>query len=94
MPIPDAASAIGVGPTTMYGLIKNNEVETILVGKRRVVLTESLCAYIERKRTAGYQPRRVPWDPPDPTIRARRLRQTKIKGTNHRRRLTSSAVSG
>ena len=47
--IPTAASMIGVGRTTLYGLIRSGEVETIRIGSRRLVVVDSLHAYIARQ---------------------------------------------
>ena len=69
-PVPDAAAALGVSVTTTYELIRGGEIETILVGRRRLVLNASLLAYVERQRTAEYQPRAVPWDAPAPQQKA------------------------
>jgi len=47
--IPDAAAQLGVGRTTIYGLIDAGEIQTIHIGRRRVVPRSSLEAYLERR---------------------------------------------
>lgn len=49
-PIPAAASMLGVGRTTLYGLIRAGDIETIHVGARRVVVVDSLREYVARQR--------------------------------------------
>jgi hypothetical protein len=45
-----AARMIGIGRTKLYELIGNGEVDTIKVGKARLVTTASLNVMIERRR--------------------------------------------
>lgn len=57
-----AAHKLGVGVSTLYGLL-GGELETITIGRRRLVLYSSIKSYVERCRIAqgGYQPQTVPW---------------------------------
>ncbi len=40
--INDARKAIGVGRTTIYSLIANGQIETVKIGRRRLVRVESI----------------------------------------------------
>jgi hypothetical protein len=51
--IPEAGARGLGGPTAVYGLIKDGEVETYTIGKRRFVTTESIRAYIKRRLAAA-----------------------------------------
>lgn len=42
--IPDAAKALGVGRSKLYELISDNRLETITIGRRRLVRTDSIRA--------------------------------------------------
>lgn len=44
--IPDACRMTGLGRSTMFDLIRRREIETRKVGRRRLILTDSLTAYI------------------------------------------------
>jgi excisionase family DNA binding protein len=50
-PIPEVAELLGVGRTTVYGLIDAGELGTIKIGKRRLVPHTDLVDYIERLRS-------------------------------------------
>ena len=43
--IPDAAKALGVGRSKLYGLITEGRIETITIGRRRLVRTDSMRAF-------------------------------------------------
>ena len=45
-----AAERLGVGLTTMRALIASGEVESITIGRRRLVLAESLAEYVQKRR--------------------------------------------
>ena len=49
IPIPQACNFIGVGRSTMYKLINTGEVETIAIGKRRLIVVESLKSLVASK---------------------------------------------
>jgi excisionase family DNA binding protein len=51
--IPDAAEAIGQGRTSVYELIRANKLETVFAGRRRLVVVESLQAYVASLRAAA-----------------------------------------
>lgn len=44
----EAGAALGVGRSTMWRLIKRGEVDTIRIGDRRLVVTQSLHRLVER----------------------------------------------
>jgi excisionase family DNA binding protein len=44
--IPDAAKALGIGRTGLYGLIGSGAIQARKIGNRTVVPTESLRAYL------------------------------------------------
>lgn len=44
--VPEACRITGLGRSTMFELIRRREIETRKVGRRRLILTESLTAYI------------------------------------------------
>lgn len=48
--VPDTTNRLGVGRTTVYRLIEEGQLETVQVGRRRLVLSESIDAFIERLR--------------------------------------------
>ena len=47
MSIKDAAQTIGVGRTTVYSLINQRRLETIKIGRRTLVKTDSIRALVE-----------------------------------------------
>lgn len=51
--IADTGPKIGVGRTKVYELIEAGEIETVRIGRRRLVVAESIDAYVERLRTAA-----------------------------------------
>ena len=53
MAIPEVASLLGVGRSTVYGLIDACEIEAIKVADARRVLAVSVQAYIQRQRKVG-----------------------------------------
>jgi hypothetical protein len=52
MPMRQFSEASGLGLTSCYGLDTKGEIETILVGKRRLVIVQSYLDYVERQRRA------------------------------------------
>lgn len=42
--IPDAAKALGVGRSKLYDLISEGRLETVTIGRRRLVRTDSIRA--------------------------------------------------
>jgi hypothetical protein len=60
MPIPRAADTIGLKETALKALIKDGTIETILIGKRRLVLFDSMKKYIESRRGKPGDARRNP----------------------------------
>lgn len=45
--VKEAAEAVGLGRTFIYALINEGQLETIKVGRRRLVKTESLHRFVE-----------------------------------------------
>jgi len=48
--IPTTVKMLGCGRTTVYELIKEGEIETVKLGKRRLVVMESLHSYVTNLR--------------------------------------------
>jgi excisionase family DNA binding protein len=51
--IPEASQAIGHGRSYIYELIGDGKIETVKSGKRRLVVVESLRAYVASLRVAA-----------------------------------------
>jgi excisionase family DNA binding protein len=51
--IQEACQAAGLGPTVLYGLIHDGAIETVRIGRRRLVLVRSLVRLIEGDRSEG-----------------------------------------
>ncbi|TFV67226.1 UNVERIFIED_ORG: DNA-binding protein [Bacillus sp. AZ43] len=45
---PEAGRMLGVGRTTMYGLITSGELRTVKIGRRRLVPAAAIEAYVAR----------------------------------------------
>ncbi|WP_426572151.1 helix-turn-helix domain-containing protein [Aquihabitans sp. McL0605] len=52
-PITDAAERIGVGRTTLYGLIESGDLESVTIGRRRLVTEDALRAFLARRAQAA-----------------------------------------
>lgn len=48
--VPNAARQLGVGVTTMRSLIASGAVESIVIGRRRLCIAESLDEFVQRCR--------------------------------------------
>ena len=48
--IPKGGNRIGVGRSKTYELINDGELETVNIGKRRLIVVASIDAYVERLR--------------------------------------------
>jgi excisionase family DNA binding protein len=70
MPVPEAAHKTGIGTSTMWDLIRQGLVETATLGRRRLVVRESLEKLIEQRRAAPKAPLAAP-----PVGRGRRPRR-------------------
>lgn len=46
--IPDAAKALGVGRSTLYGLVRHGELRSVHIGDRHLVPAGELAAYVAR----------------------------------------------
>jgi len=51
--IPNAADQLSVSPRVLERLIADGEVETVKIGRRRLVPDEALTEYIERLKRAS-----------------------------------------
>lgn len=51
--VPDAAEQLSISPRVLERLIKDGEVESVKLGRRRLVPAEALADYIERLRRAS-----------------------------------------
>ena len=49
---PDAAQMLGIGRSMAKRLVARGELETVEVGRRRLVLVASIRDYVERRRAA------------------------------------------
>lgn len=47
---PDAARALGVGKTKLFELLKDGDLESCQIGRRRLVAVESIHAFADRLR--------------------------------------------
>jgi excisionase family DNA binding protein len=45
----EAARALNIGRTRIYGLIKNNDLQSVKVGRSRRVVASSINTFIERR---------------------------------------------
>jgi excisionase family DNA binding protein len=52
--VDEAAQALGIGRSQLYELMMASHVESVKIGKRRLVIAASLDEYIERLRSAWY----------------------------------------
>ena len=51
--VEEAARRLRIGRTTMYSLISAGQIETVTIGRRRLVPPECVTAYVAVLRTAG-----------------------------------------
>ena len=51
--VEEAANLLGVGRSTMYGLIRDGEVESVQIGRLRRVPTEALPQFLARLRSTA-----------------------------------------
>ena len=49
--IPEAARALAIGRSTVYELIANGDLETVHIGRSARVTTDSIAAFIDRRRS-------------------------------------------
>jgi excisionase family DNA binding protein len=64
MPGQAAAAYIGVGLSSLYGLARDNKIESFTSGRRRLFVTASLERYIADRRAAeggNFRPQKLPW---------------------------------
>ncbi len=51
--VPGTTDRLSCGRTTVYKLIEAGELETVNIGRRRLVVAESVDRYVERLRSAA-----------------------------------------
>jgi excisionase family DNA binding protein len=51
--VEDGAAMLGIGRTTMFGLVRSGEVGTVTIGRRRLVPVADIDAYLDRLRAAS-----------------------------------------
>ena len=61
--IPHALKAVGLGRTKLYELINNGEVETVRVGRRRLVVVKSLLELLGQRRNKTFDDTLANWRP-------------------------------
>lgn len=49
----EAAEALGLGRTKLYSLIAAGEIESLTIGKRRLIPREAVSDFVERARSAA-----------------------------------------
>jgi hypothetical protein len=52
MPIPEFLGASGLGRSKTYDLINEGEIQSVLVGKRRLIIVQSYLDYLGRQKRA------------------------------------------
>jgi excisionase family DNA binding protein len=52
-PISDAAVNLGIGRTKLFELIAGGEIQTVTIGRRRLIPRDSLLEFVERLRAEG-----------------------------------------
>lgn len=53
--VPQARARLGIGATTMYGLIRDGRVRSIKIGSRRLIPESSLAEYVASLATSDEQ---------------------------------------
>ncbi|MGW8188889.1 helix-turn-helix domain-containing protein [Sphingomonas hankookensis] len=48
IPVKDAAKSLGIGRTKLYELIGGGQLQTLQIGRRRLVKTDSIRALVEK----------------------------------------------
>jgi excisionase family DNA binding protein len=51
--VDEAVEASGIGRTTLYELMRSGELESIKVGRRRIILAEDIRAYLDSQRASA-----------------------------------------
>lgn len=49
----DAAAQLSIGRTKLYGLLRNDELPSVVLGGHRLIAHEDLVAFVERLRTSA-----------------------------------------
>ena len=58
MPVPQFLAAAGIGRTMLYELIGAGEIESVKIGKRRLIVVQSYLDLLARRRAAEAEQRR------------------------------------
>jgi hypothetical protein len=59
MPVPQFLAAAGFGRTKLYDLIASGELDSVVIGRRRLILMDSYRRLIERQRVPSSQDRKA-----------------------------------
>mgnify|MGYP006371340431 FL=1 len=59
--IPDAADILSIGRPTLYAQIADGKIQTITIGRRRLVTRKELEAYLDRLSATDNTLAPVPW---------------------------------
>jgi len=51
--VEEAAARLRIGRTTMYGLVSSGAIETVTIGRRRLVPAECVTAYVTALRSGN-----------------------------------------
>lgn len=51
--IEEAAQSLGVGRTTVYDLMSSGELESVKVGRRRIIPVDAIGAFLAARRAAA-----------------------------------------
>ena len=70
--IPEAATVLGCGISSVYGMMREGELNPIHLRGKTKILAPDLAALIMRKRAEKPAPRTLPWDRPDFKVERRR----------------------
>ena len=90
MPVPAFMAAAGIGRSKVYELIGAGEIQSVLVGRRRLVIVQSYGDYLERQskaqsagvgRIASPNPRARPPAPPAARREAKKARNSAAKAS-------------
>ncbi|MGH7055816.1 MAG: hypothetical protein ACREFK_03670 [Stellaceae bacterium] len=53
MPVPEFCRVSGIGHSRLYDLINTGEIESVLIGRRRLIVVDSYRAYLTRLQKEG-----------------------------------------
>lgn len=52
LPVVDAGAALGIGRTKVYELMATGDLESVTIGRKRLVPADSIEAYVERLKAS------------------------------------------